>query len=435
MSILKADIASTIFPSVIVKTNEQAGLLAKDLIASLANVKHQYTTIHIRELLDALLEKFPEKVLGAAASGGKQGVQEHLEPLFSSPVTFSLLTNLVCYGCTGRQGMPSAEKSAAHTAMYHHPSLQRQTNVSAGARKKFVRQMAEFQLLDRLASSLREETSGEEICEAILTIVEVVGYPPVGIGTSAQVGEDFLLSPLASTTWWKELLEFLETEQNVDKKESVARTLHSAFALATGNSSRIVKSHAPATDATEQMSEKIIEEKEEKISNRLVEWDLTDKMHVALLEELPLLLRALHLPSSDIMNFQATDAITKSPSSTTLGTIEIDSSSTLVRHPGRYRTVPIGSWRVQLLSLLKEIMCYRGKDYQTNKAMDAIMELPLPPELQKSKKQKSKTAEEIQAAEEEDTKDDDPLYNPWPAVSLLNRQSYSFLLLSVHIGC
>jgi hypothetical protein len=166
-----------------------------------------------------------------------------------------------------------------------------------------------------------------------------------------------------------------------------------------------------------------------------VEWDLTDKMHVALLEELPLLLRALHLPSSDIMNFQATDAITKSPSSTTLGTIEIDSSSTLVRHPGRYRTVPIGSWRVQLLSLLKEIMCYRGKDYQTNKAMDAIMELPLPPELQKSKKQKSKTAEEIQAAEEEDTKDDDPLYNPWPAVSLLNRQSYSFLLLSVHIGC
>jgi hypothetical protein len=431
MSILKADINSTTFPSIIVTTNEQAGLLAKDLISSLANVKHQYTTIHIRELLDALLEKFPEKVLGAAASGGKQGVQEYLEPLFISPVTLSVLTNLVCYGCTGRQGMPSAEKSATHTAMYHHPSFQQQTNVSAGARKKFVRQMAEFQLFDRLASSLREETSGEEVCEAILTILEVVGYPPVGIGTSAQVGEDFLLSPLASTTWWKELLLFLDTEPHVDKKESVARTLHSAFALATGNSSRIVKSHAPATDATEQTSEAIIQEKEEKISNRLVEWDLTEKMHVALLEELPLLLRALHLPSSNIMNFQATDidAITKnskslSSSTTTPGTIDASSSSssTLVQHPGRYRTVPIGSWRVQLLSLLKEIMCYRGKDYKTNKAMDAIMELPLPPELQKVKKQKIKTAEEIQSAaeDEKDTKEDDPLYNPWPAVSLLN---------------
>lgn len=413
MSILKSDIGSTTFPSVIVKTNTQAGLLAKDLIASLAKVKHSYTAVHIRELLDALLEKFPEKVLGAAASGGKQGVQEHLEPLFMSPVTLSVLTNLVCYGCTGRQGMPSAEKSAAHTGMYHH-HLQQQRTISASARKKFVRQMAEFQLFDRLSSSLRQDSSGEEICESILTILEVVGYPPENnMETSAQVGEDFLLSPLASGEWWKELLEFLErNEQHVDKKESVARTLHSAFALATGNSSRIVKSHAPATDATEQASEKIIEEKEETISNRLVEWDLTDKMHAALLDQLPLLLQVLHLPKSDILNFQATE---DKDTETSTDIINV------VPHPGRYRTVPMGSWRVQLLSLLKEIICYKGKDYETNKAMDAIMELPLPPELLKSKKQKSKAVEEIKVEDydgDNANNDADPLYNPWPAVSL-----------------
>jgi hypothetical protein len=167
MNILKADLASAPFPSFIIKTNEQAGLLAKDLIASLASAKHTYTIFHIRELLGALLESFPERVLGAAASGGKQGVQKHLEPLFHSPLTLPLLTNLVCYGATGRKGMASAEKSAARTTMYH-PHLQANKTISTGARKKFVRQMIDFELLNRLATTIKtDESAGEEVCEAM----------------------------------------------------------------------------------------------------------------------------------------------------------------------------------------------------------------------------------------------------------------------------
>jgi hypothetical protein len=239
-----------------------------------------------------------------------------------------------------------------------------------------------------------------------LTIVEVVGYPPnddgVKVPSTPQVGEDVMLSPLALPTWWMDLLKHIQ-RGNMDQyqKESIARTLHSCFALATGNSSRIVNSHAPATDATEQTSEKIVEEKEEKITNRLVEWGLTDKMHSALIEDLPVLLITLDLPHSDILNFQAT--------STSPDSVETNEKPPSVKHPGRYRTVPIGSWRLQLLALLKEIICYQSKKDGSNNALDTIMELPLAPELQKAKNNKKSNDEETQECEV-------PLHNPWPAV-------------------
>ena len=288
--------------SIIVTQPDQAGLLAKQLLVTLANKDlPAYTVVHIREVLAILMDRFPGNVLAAAASGGKQGLQEHLAPLMHSPITLSILTNLVCYGCTGRRGMPSAEKSQA--AIQQQMMMEGNQKIAAGARKKFVRQMAEFQLFDRLAQSLKEEeASGEEVCDAILTILEVVGYPPEdpqmagaannnkNVAPSApQVGENLLFGPLTSDKWWQDLLLCLELETRMEKKESIARTLHSAFALATGNSSRILKSHAPARDATE-LDANVQDEKEkedEHIINRLVEWELTDQMHAALLKQLP----------------------------------------------------------------------------------------------------------------------------------------------------
>ncbi len=67
------------------------------------------------------MEAFPEKVLTATVAGGKQGVQDHLEPLLMAELTHSILTHLVCFGCTSHKGIASAKKSAQHhTAMYHH---------------------------------------------------------------------------------------------------------------------------------------------------------------------------------------------------------------------------------------------------------------------------------------------------------------------------
>jgi hypothetical protein len=437
MTMLKYDLSMS-SPSVLIKNPTQAGLLAKDLLLGLSNVstEKRYSTFHIRELLDALLEAFPEKVMAAAAAGGKQGVQDHLGPLLLSDQTLSILTHLVCYGCTGRKGIASAEKSAQHTAMYHHMQNNQKPKVSLGQRRKFVKAMADFQLMEGLAKCLTTTIDssapstisnandlGEEVCETILTILEVVGYPPDDTPQQAankpkedvMVGEDVLLAPLASPDWWKALLEALQSPTcTLEQREAIARTCTQAFSLATGNSARICKSHAPATDATEQTSEDIVEEKEETVINRLVEWGLTDKMHAALITQLPLLIQVLNLPNQDILNHQATTS-TESPSDKMPNNPD-ESTTALIRHPGRYQTVPLGSWRLQLLSLLKEILVYHGKgdtagkdltvsSHPSKQALDAVMQLPMPPDIQKAKK----TKEEPEPSTPE-------IYNPWPAL-------------------
>lgn len=441
MTLLKQDLAMTGMAPVLIRNPTHAGLLAKDLLAGLSTTaststsssqQQRYSQFHIRELLDALLEAFPEKVLGAASSGGQAGVKEHFVPLLQSDQTLQILTHLVCLGCTGRKGIASAEKSAQHTAMYHHQSqMAVAQRITLGHRRKFVKAMADFHLMDQLVRGLTTNTcetssslaqyddAGEELCETILTIIEVVGYPPevpptrMGEAPSIKkdegerVGEDILLAPLTTPEWWKELLEAIQNPHcTYTQREAIARVCHQTFALATGQSSRICKSHAPATDATEQTSEQLVEEVEETVQNRLVDWGLTDQMHAALVSQLPLLIQALDLPRENILEYQATCGINP--------TAEDNANADMptIRHPGRYQTVPLGSWRLQLLSLLKEIITYRGKAKDGKTAvqgMEAIMQLPIPPEVQKAKK--GKEAAVVSHASSEQV-----IYNPWPAL-------------------
>ncbi len=419
MTMLKQDISLPGIPPVIIKNPEQAGLLAKVLFAGLSvSNRKRYSTLHIRELLDALLEAYPERVMAAAAAGGKQGIQEHLGPLLSTDQTLTVLTHLVCYGCTGRKGIASAEKSAQHTANMYHQSMGGKLKIGIGQRKKFVRACMDFQLMDQLAKTISTSSTeadvGEESCEAILTMIELIGYPPEESPhqrmlqqngkEEVSVGEEVLLSPLANNDWWSSLLDTLcRSTCTPQQRLAISRTCKEAFALATGNSARICKSHAPATDATEQTSEKVVEEKEEKITNRLIDWGLTDKIYTALVTQLPLLIKALDLPNHNILSYQAT--FPKSQ--------DTNVDLPVISHPGRYSTVPLGSWRLQLLALLKEIVVYDGiasgtsDDGSSSKSIESLMELNLPPEFIKAKK-----------GEEEKVDEDttDIVYNPWPAL-------------------
>lgn len=431
MKILKQDLSKELGPAVLIRGPTQAGLLMKDLLHGLSTVagdeSRRYTTFHIREILDALVEAFPEKAMAASAAGGKQGVQDHLGPLLASDQTLSVLTHLVCIGATGRKGIASSEKSAQHTAMYHHMHNDGRNKISMGQRRKFVKAMSDFALIDHLADGLSSKAAGEELCETILTILEVIGYPPeVPLVAGMQpdkdkkvemVGEDILLAPLARPDFWNKLFQTIQRgDCTYEQREAIARACHHIFALATGNSSRICKSHAPATDATEQTSEQIVEEKEEKVINRLVEWGLTDKIHEALRAQLPLLIQILDLPTQNILTHRATHPIKPGDSEE----LSPEETSTSIRHPGRYRTQPLGSWRIQLLSLLKEILTYRGKSKGANAAddgphpcvlaMDVLMELPVPPEIVKSK------AKDRDAVEQQSLEPGGTVYNPWPAL-------------------
>lgn len=432
MNILKQDLSGSAGRPRLVKGPTQAGLLVKDLLLGLTNVTlneaQRYSTFHIRELLDALVEAYPEKAIASAAAGGKQGAVDHLGPLLQSDQTLSVLTHLVCIGATGRKGIASAEKSAQHTAMYHHMHNDPRNKISLGQRRKFVKVMSDFSLIDQLAHALASKSAGEELCECILTIVEVIGYPPEDPhmpgqqpdkekGKEEMVGEDILLAPLAKPEWWRNLFEIiLRNDCTYEQREAICRACNHVFALATGNSSRICKSHAPATDATEQTSEKLVEEKEEKVVNRLVEWGLTDKMHEALRSLLPLLIQILDLPTENILAHQATHWTSTQQQCYEAGEIELFA----IPHPGRYRTQPLGSWRVQLLSLLREILTYRGKSKANEEgngkphpcvlAMEALMELPVPPEIAKSKKAKDSDSDK------ESLQTEVVVYNPWPAL-------------------
>ncbi|VEU43930.1 unnamed protein product [Pseudo-nitzschia multistriata] len=396
MTMLKQDLSIPNIPSVLIKNPDQAGLLAKDLFAGLSvSNRKRYSTLHIRELLDALLEVYPEKVMAAASAG-------------------------VCYGCTGRKGIASAEKSAQHTANLYHQNLRNKFKIGIGQRKKFVRACMDFQLMDRLAKTITTSSTeadlGEEACEAILTMIELIGYPPEDIPQQrmqqatnkkeeVSVGEEVLLSPLATTEWWAALLNTLCTDTCTSQQRlAISRTCMQSFSLATGNSSRICKSHAPATDATEQAAGEVVDEKEVKITNKLIDWGLTDKIYASLVAQLPLLIKTLDLPSHDILNYKATFS--------TSGTNETNLDLPIIRHPGRYCTVPLGSWRLQLLSLLKEIVVYSGltskKSETIGDAIESLMVLPLPAELNKSKKK-----------EDENDNEDctiPAIFNPWPAL-------------------
>jgi len=424
MTMLKQDMSTPGIKPVLIKNPDQAGLLAKDLFAGLSiSNRKRYSTLHIRELLDALLEAYPERVMAAAAAGGKQGIQEHLGPLLSTDQTLTVLTHLVCYGCTGRKGIASAEKSAQHTANLYEQNMNKKFKIGIGQRKKFVRACMDFQLMDKLAetvsTSSTEADLGEEACEAILTMIELIGYPPEETPLQRMqqqnnnkeeisVGEEVLLSPLANSNWWSSLLNTLcRPTCTSQQRLAISRTCMQSFSLATGNSSRICKSHAPATDATEQTSDKVVEEKEEKIVNRLIEWGLTDKIYRALVTQLPLLVKALYLPHHNILNYQATFSSSE----------DTNLDVPIICHPGRYSTVPLGSWRLQLLALLKEIVAYSGsKNRETNsttddsssQAIESLMELPLPAEFLKTKKaEEEKVIEDVTAT---------VVYNPWPVL-------------------
>jgi len=425
MIMLKQDLSLSGIRPVLIKNPDQAGLLAKDLFAGLSvSNRKRYSTLHIRELLDALLEAYPERVMAAASAGGKQGIQEHLGPLLSTDQTLTVLTHLVCYGCTGRKGIASAEKSAQHTANLYHQNARNKFKIGIGQRRKFVRACMDFQLMDQLAKTISTSSTeadlGEESCDAILTMIELIGYPPEDIPQQRMqeqnnnkeeisVGEEVLLLPLANSNWWSSLLDTLcRSRCTPQQRLAISRTCMQAFSLATGNSSRICKSHAPATDATEHTSEKVVEEKEEEITNRLIEWGLTDKIYMALITQLQLLIKVLNLPNHNILNYQATFSTSE----------DTKLDVPMICHPGRYATVPLGSWRLQLLALLKEIVVYSGSisgdtdstvDGSSSLAMESLMDLPLPAEFTKGKKRE----------DEKENEDDITaiIYNPWPALS------------------
>ena len=287
----------------------RAGLLAKQIFASL-EPPTKGILMHKRVLLDALLEAYPAAVVAAASAGGKDGLEEHLGPLMlfeNCSQTLPTLTSLVVYGCTGKNRRTSTEHRPASSMPPH--IVTKHNVISHGHRRKFVRNLTEWNLLERLAWWIVEEDDssspvglGEEACETLLTIVECVGYPHPDADESEEeagsVGEEMLLAPLGTEDYWEPLVSVLadpET-QNESARVAAARAIVGIFGLATGKSPRIRRSAAPAVDETEEIEEPEVEPEEnedEAMFNKLRDWGLTTKIHKALIGHLPRIINAM----------------------------------------------------------------------------------------------------------------------------------------------
>jgi hypothetical protein len=420
MRLLRDDITAPAGNSVLVNTT-RAGLLAKDIFGALD--RPECNILHVRTLLEALLEAYPSSVVSAACAGGKEGMDSHLGPLLDakwSAQTLPTVTHIVIYGCLGKQARASAEQ----TVMQHQQSLQQRIAITPGHRRKFVRTLSDWCFLKRLIESIDHEAEnpsiGEDVCETILTIVECLGYPeqaPPHFQQTVQqqeeksesVGEDHLLAPLGQQEWWDPLVAQLDGDTSDTTKVSATRIMMGIFTLATGHSSRIRKLNAPMLDASENslgdnLEKEIDEEanKNQPHENKLLDWGLTSKIHQSLLAHLPQLIHAL-LRNLGEEEQESTKYFERGASTEDMSGIP---------HPGRCRIVPFTSWRLHVVTLLAEILTYNGtvdKDEEKGdgdeaealrlSAMNAVMNLALPPAFQPD------GAEEVPS---------DQAINPWP---------------------
>ena len=413
---------------------------------------------HVNHLLKSLLEGYANAVCMAACAGGKEGIEAHLGPMLtyrsmssaSTKATESgadigsaaslesplpTLAAIVTTGCTGRLSSNAATEQTRNQQMMNNPMMMAQqaqefhnsTNhlISKGHRRKFVRSLADWDLLTRLADCIdhpgTDESAlyrSEAACDALLSIVDTVGFPPMpppGVVVDAKkkkemeesVGEEALLAPLATDDFLHHLTHCV-TGGSLNNSLSASRALLGLFDLATGRS----KNHsAPpaldAADADEATSEaaKAVEDTVEVI-NKIKKSGLTTSMHQRLIGSIDVLVKGIDVYA--LADGGSIDTRSEENSD--------DDNGGAVRHPGHYAIKrPFTSRRLHLISLLADIVDFDNAngDSTENKeeekvhdhsaakvAIDAICALPLPPSC-------GGKADEV-------NDDEDIVYNPFP---------------------
>jgi len=402
---------------------------------------------HVNHLLMSLLEGYASAVVAAACAGGKEGIESSFGPMLayrsgtatstSTPTpsttnegssaahddagsTASLesplpvLAAIVTTGCTGRLAPgAAAEQRAANPMMMQQQQLLQNDNtvhISKGHRRKFVRSLADWELLTRLADCIdhpgTDESAmyrSEAACDALLNIVDNIGFPPMpppGVALDAKkkkemeesFGEDQLLAPLATDEFIHHLTNCV-TGGSLNNSTSASRALLGLFDLATGRS----KNHSapPALDAadTDEVAAKAaqaVDESSVEVVNKIKKSGLTSLMQKRLVANIDLLVRGMDVYG--IADGEAADTRKEDRG-------DGDTDGSVIRHPGHYVIKrPFTSRRLHLISLLADILDFdcdgnsddkmsddenKGGDGFTSarEAIDVINDFPLPPSM------------------------------------------------------
>lgn len=197
---------------------------------------------HVNHLLQSLLEGYASAVVSAACAGGKAGIESNFGPMLTyrsaptsqpqsqssasasatnamhaDPTTgashddanagstaslespLPVLAAIVTTGCTGRLAPGAAAEQRAANPMMMQQQQQNDNaavHISKGHRRKFVRSLADWDLLTRLADCIDHPGTDESdlyrseaACDALLNIVDTVGFPPMpppGVAVDAK---------------------------------------------------------------------------------------------------------------------------------------------------------------------------------------------------------------------------------------------------------
>ena len=460
----------------------RAGLLAKKLFRAYSQKEIQEGDQdksnlpphipHVNYLLNSLLKGYASSIVSAACAGGKDGIETNLGPMLSyrsvlggktgehngdhrggsaaleSPLP--VLAAIVTTGCTGKFAQVGSERQQppANAMMGGAQPQTDSAHISQGHRRKFVKSLADWDLLTNLADCIDHPGTDEDAlyrseaaCDALLNIVDRVGYPitptPPGVTVPAvvprkkkemhqSVGEEALLATLASDRLIHHLTSCI-TDGSLNNSMSASRALLGLFDLATGRS----KTHsappsldgADADEAAAEAAEKL--ESERTLVNKLRKCGITSLMHKRLVANVELLVRGMDVES--LIDGGSIDTRRDRP-----GTALTLDEEGAVKHPGHYIIKrPFTARRLNLLTLLADILDYdetgdangsanierasnggggtTGTDqYGASRvAIDAITDLSLPPRLNKNGGPTEKEGEE---------RENNIVYNPFPGL-------------------
>ena len=360
---------------------------------------------------------------------------------YSSPI--HTLVEIIIMGCTGRKKISSQQQQQQQQqqqaamlggGMLNSSYLFDPILISCGHRKKFVRSLKQWSIVNRFVdiitflhetsnnnnerpfddhgSNLFQENAAENTCDALLTIVESVCFPKaiihpmladmnnnkkLNISDEESAGEEELFSSLGN----HDVIEKLtfcagyNSLNDYDASKSIqadvaSKALLGLFEIVSGKARKVSMSPTQLDDEVNVEDDDAIECKVRSNEprevpgiddNKLLKAGVTDSIHSALVSKMNLILQAMDI------NF-----VTKSSvfvSEDVVG--ELNQSSILnhaVNHPGKYTIErPFTSRRLVLITLFADIICYEaGSSDNVDrsaaiKALDQIMELPLPEAL------------------------------------------------------
>ena len=425
---------------------------------------------HLNKLLQALIDGFPSAVIGASCVGGKSGIDISLKPMLSlqqipeSASPYPTFTQIVTRGCTGRLCGEQQQPISMQQQQQQYPSMGNinQTFISKGHRRKFVRSLSEWGLLTFLIHKITNDSSTTNIpttvdewnnnnhdisfdaeiaCDALITIVESVCYPPLNNNKEKKqmldesVGEEALLSPLASDELVQQLAG-CAMDVHSPFAVTASRALLQLFELATGRSKK--SQPPPAIDATE---EDIVDDSNRSSSssstssstttttekttippeknNKLLKSGLTTTMHTKLISNITLLIEGLCIHHHHQQQQEEEINTTKEYSNHVI--------SEPVSHPGGYIIEhPFTSRRLNLITLLADILNYEDHEVMNGSvkrtsingqlcytssctALDTIMKLPMfsPPVVDGGT---------TTTTSSNNNDDSTVIYNPWPTL-------------------